>query len=73
MKPNIFYTDYRDILEPLWPELIKKNLSFVVLDETNRMIGVSFNFDARDEPEVEVNNNLVIVFDFLESVEGPIR
>lgn len=51
-----------------------KDLSFVVYDRnTNRIIGTSLNFDARNEPEVEVKTKLLIVFELLEFVEGPIR
>lgn len=40
---------------------------------TGKIIGTALNFDARDEPEVNVTSKLIIVFDFLEFVEGPIR
>lgn len=53
---------------------MEKDLSFVVYDRnTNRVIGTALNFDARAEPEVEVKSKLIIVFEFLEFVEGPIR
>ncbi|XP_050082455.1 mycosubtilin synthase subunit C [Anopheles aquasalis] len=73
LKPQIYETDYRDILEDIWTVLIEKGLSFIVKDETGRSVGVSLNFDARDEPEVTVTSKLLIVFEFLEFVEGPIR
>lgn len=53
---------------------MEKDLSFVVYDKNaNRVIGTALNFDARNEPEVEVKSKLIIVFEFLEFVEGPIR
>ncbi|XP_053669616.1 mycosubtilin synthase subunit C [Anopheles nili] len=73
LKPQIHETDYRDILEDIWTVLIEKGLSFIVKDETGRSVGVSLNFDAHDEPEVTVTSKLIIVFEFLEFVEGPIR
>lgn len=73
LKPNILRTDYRDILELIWDVLVEKDLSFVVNNEQNETVGVALNFDARDEPEVAVTNLLIIVFEFLEFVEGPIR
>ncbi|XP_053658832.1 mycosubtilin synthase subunit C [Anopheles marshallii] len=73
LKPQIYETDYRDILEDIWTVLIEKGLSFIVKDETGRSVGVSLNFDAHDEPEVTVTSKLIIVFEFLEFVEGPIR
>ncbi|XP_058119321.1 beta-alanyl-bioamine nonribosomal peptide synthetase ebony [Anopheles ziemanni] len=73
LKPQIYETDYKDILEDIWLVLIEKGLSFIIKDETGRSVGVSLNFDARDEPEVTVTSKLIIVFEFLEFVEGPIR
>lgn len=52
---------------------MEKALSFVVYDNNDKIIAVSLNFDARDEPEVPLNSKLVIVFEFLEFLEGPIR
>lgn len=52
---------------------MEKNLSFVVANADDEVIGVSLNFDARDEPEVPVSSKLEIIFEFLETVEGPIR
>ncbi|KAJ6640252.1 Mycosubtilin synthase subunit C [Pseudolycoriella hygida] len=73
LKPNILFTDYGDIIEELWERIVEKDLSFVVKDEDNQIIGVALNFDARDEPELTVTSKLIIVFEFLEHVEGPIR
>lgn len=53
--------------------LVEKQLSFVVKNENDQTVGVALNFDARDEPEVPVKSKLLIVFEFLEFVEGPIR
>lgn len=54
--------------------LVEKDLSFVVKSsQDDRVIGVSLNFDLWDEPEVELESKLTIVFDFLEYLEKPIR
>lgn len=53
--------------------MVDKDLSFVVKDENNQIIGVALNFDARDEPELTVTSKMIIVFEFLEHIEGPIR
>lgn len=37
------------------------------------MVGAALNFDALDEPEVEYNGRLTVIFEFLEFLEGPIR
>ncbi|XP_011180928.2 beta-alanyl-bioamine nonribosomal peptide synthetase ebony [Zeugodacus cucurbitae] len=74
LKPDIFPSDYSDLINDIWHALVEKNLSLVVRDKrTNRIIGTALNFDARAEPEVEVKSKLIIVFEFLEFVEGPIR
>jgi hypothetical protein len=48
--------------------------SFVVQSkESNRLIGAALNFDALDEPDIEFNGRLTVIFEFLEFLEGPIR
>jgi len=48
--------------------------SFVVKSkESDRLIGAALNFDALDEPDIEFNGRLTVIFEFLESLEGPIR
>lgn len=45
----------------------------MVCNGNGETIGVALNFDAHDEPAVEITSKLVVVFDFLEHIEGPIR
>lgn len=73
IKDEIFETDYADIIEMIWETLVEKELSFIIKDLNGRSVGVALSFDARDEPEVQVNSKLVVVFEFLEFLEGPIR
>lgn len=73
IKDEVLRTDYADILNMIWDVLVEKGLSFIVKDSNGRSVGVALNFDARDEPAVEVNSKLVVVFEFLEYLEGPIR
>lgn len=48
--------------------------SFAVYSEHDeKYVGICLNFDAYDEPEVHINSNLAIIFEFLESLEAPIR
>ncbi|KAL2731339.1 plipastatin synthase subunit B isoform X2 [Vespula squamosa] len=71
---DISREDYRKLMEKLWEPLVEKDLSFVVKSsQDDRVIGVSLNFDLWDEPEVELDSKLTIVFDFLEYLEKPIR
>lgn len=73
IKDDILESDYADILELIWETLVEKELSFIIKDSSGKSVGVALNFDARDEPEVPVNSKLVVVFEFLEFLEGPIR
>lgn len=73
IKNDILITDYADILEAIWDVLVSKDLSFIIKDAAGRSVGVALNFDARDEPEVQVHSKLIVVFEFLEFLEGPIR
>lgn len=45
----------------------------VYSEEHKKYVGTTLNFDAHDEPEVNIDNNLNIIFEFLEFLEGPIR
>ena len=64
-------------MEKLWDSLIEKGYCFVVKSSKdraeNKVLAVSLNFDARDEPEVTIDSKLTVIFEFLESLEGPIR
>lgn len=61
-------------MELMWNSLVEKGLSFAIKKIQNeRTIGVTLNFDVWDEPELELNSKLMIVFDFLEYLEKPIR
>ncbi|KAG4068312.1 hypothetical protein HA402_007832 [Bradysia odoriphaga] len=73
LKPDILFTDYDDTIEEIWKPIVNKDLSFVVKDEDDQIIGVALNFDTRDEPELTVTSKMIIVFEFLEHIEGPIR
>lgn len=65
--------DYTELITALWEPLIEKDLSFVVKTETGKIVGVALNFDARDEPEVEIKSRLTVIFEFLETVESSVR
>jgi len=50
---------------------VERDLSFVIYDRnTDRIIGTALNFDARNEPEVDIKSKLLIVFEFLEFCLG---
>ncbi|CAK9829208.1 Tyrocidine synthase 3 [Anthophora retusa] len=74
LMPDIAKEDYRIMMEILWKPLVEKNLSFAVKSSRDgRTIGVGLNFDLWDEPELILDSKLMIVFEFLEYLEAPIR
>lgn len=73
LKPNLSFADYEELLDAIWNPLIEKAYSFIVKDETNRIIGVALNFDAHDEPEPPLSGALQTIFIFLDHVETPIK
>nr|CAD7434172.1 unnamed protein product [Timema monikensis] len=73
LMPDIRMEDYTELMDSMWEPLLEKNLSFVVQTQQGETVGVALNFDANDEPPVEINSKLEIVFTFLEHLECPIR
>ncbi|XP_014483038.1 PREDICTED: mycosubtilin synthase subunit C [Dinoponera quadriceps] len=74
LMPDISRADYKELMEAIWQPLVEKGLSFVMKSmQTGKTIGVALNFDLWDEPEVVLSSKLMIVFDFLEYLEAPIR
>lgn len=74
LKPAIKREHYSEMIEETWSDLLQKDLSFIVRRQSDGLaVGVSLNFDARDEPAAELNNELVTIFEFLEFVEEPVR
>lgn len=74
LMPGIAVEDYHELLDKLWNPLLKANYSFVVRSlEEDAIVGVALNFDANDEPQIELSSKLAIVFEFLGQLEDPIR
>ncbi|XP_011630799.1 uncharacterized protein LOC105422919 [Pogonomyrmex barbatus] len=74
LMPDITRADYRELMETMWDFLVEKNISFVMKSaQSGKTIGITLNFDLWDEPELILKSKLMIVFDFLEFLEGPIR
>ncbi|KAF7285868.1 hypothetical protein GWI33_009545 [Rhynchophorus ferrugineus] len=70
---DISVADYKELMDALWEPLLEKNLSFIAKNRDGKICGVALNFDAHDEPEVHIQSRLTIIFEFLESIEGPVR
>ncbi|XP_075232512.1 nonribosomal peptide synthetase ebony [Lycorma delicatula] len=73
IEPPIRREDYHELLDKIWVALLRTRLSFVVRAKNGKLIGVSLNFDVHDEPEVELTSQMQIVFEFLETMEQPVR
>lgn len=75
LKPEIKENDYKDLLEDTWDVLVNKGLSFMVNDKNGKPIAIALNVDVRDEADITIQaeNALVIIFEFLEHVEGAVR
>ncbi|XP_077271494.1 beta-alanyl-bioamine nonribosomal peptide synthetase ebony-like isoform X1 [Temnothorax americanus] len=71
---DITRADCLEFVEAMWAPLVEKNFSFVIKSaQSGKTIGVTFNFDLWDKPELILKSELMIVFDFIEYLEGPIR
>lgn len=74
LMPDITRADYRELMDAMWQPLVEKGLSFAIKStQTGKTIGVALNFDIWDEPELVLSSKLMVIFDFLEYLEGPIR
>ncbi|XP_076759929.1 nonribosomal peptide synthetase ebony [Xylocopa sonorina] len=74
LAPDISREHYHVMMEILWDPLVEQNLSFVVKSSRDgRIIAVGLNFDLWDEPELVIDSKLMVVFEFLEYLEAPIR
>ncbi|XP_066590033.1 beta-alanyl-bioamine nonribosomal peptide synthetase ebony [Prorops nasuta] len=74
LMPDVSREDYYEMMEALWPALVEKGLSFAVKSAVDdRTIGIGLNFDVWDEPELVLDSKLMIVFEFLDHLEAPIR
>lgn len=73
IKQDISIDDYDKLIHKAWDALIEKDLSFVVCDKNGELIAVALNFDAHDEPEIEIHSRIAVILEFLEFIEAPVR
>ncbi|XP_013185041.1 beta-alanyl-bioamine nonribosomal peptide synthetase ebony [Amyelois transitella] len=73
LKHEIEPVDYAACIDLCWPALLLARLSVVLTDGTGSPVAVALNFDARDEPEIELTGGLAKIMAFLEFVEGSVR
>ncbi|CAH2984901.1 unnamed protein product [Chilo suppressalis] len=73
LKHEIETSDYAHCIEACWIALLQARLSVVLRDVNGSAVAVALNFDARDEPEIELSGGLAKIMAFLEFVESSVR
>ncbi|XP_032523252.2 beta-alanyl-bioamine nonribosomal peptide synthetase ebony [Danaus plexippus] len=73
VRDQIAPRDYALCITACWHALRAAALSVVLEDKSGTPIAVALNFDARDEPEIEMGGGLAKIMTFLEYVEGSVR
>lgn len=61
------------MVDDLYQPLLDQNLSFVAKDATGNIVGVSLNIDGWDDPPIETDTRLAVIWEFEDSLEKPIR
>ncbi|XP_034837374.1 beta-alanyl-bioamine nonribosomal peptide synthetase ebony [Maniola hyperantus] len=73
LKHEIAVRDYAHCIDECWEPLLAADLSVVLEDSSGAPVAVALNFDARDEPEIELTGGLAKIMTFLEYIEGSVR
>ncbi|XP_050357431.1 plipastatin synthase subunit B [Nymphalis io] len=73
VRHEISRGDYALCVGACWAPLLAAGLSLVLEDESSKPVAVALNFDARDEPDIELGGGLAKIMTFLEYVEGSVR
>lgn len=73
IKPDITEEAYVVLINESWDALIQTGFSFVIADKSNRIVGVSLSFDANNEPQCDLDGPHGVIFEFLETLESPVR
>ncbi|CAH2097149.1 unnamed protein product [Euphydryas editha] len=73
VKHEISRGDYALCIDACWEPLLAAGLSIVLEDPSGEAKAVALNFDARDEPDIELSGGLARIMGFLEHVEGSVR
>lgn len=73
LKPELTYTDFGNLSKGIFEHCLANDISFVVMDEQDRMVGVALNTDEEKKLDVKLTGLLAMVLEFLEFIESPIR
>lgn len=79
VQPETKLSDYRELINKIWPSVIEKGYSFIIKDKNDRIVGVSLNTDGNEESH---NQNevqpahlrpLMIMLEFVAFLEKSIK
>ncbi|CAH0721044.1 unnamed protein product, partial [Brenthis ino] len=73
VRHEIAPRDYAQCVGAFWRALLAAGLSVVLETSSGTPVAVALNFDARDEPDIELGGGLAKIMTFLEYVEGSVR
>ncbi|CAK1541178.1 unnamed protein product [Leptosia nina] len=73
LRHEINTRDYAHCISACWKPLLEAGLSVVLEDGSGSPVAVALNFDARDEPDIELAGGLAKIMTFLEYVESSVR
>lgn len=65
--------DYVELIDAMYEPMLDSNLSFIAKTESGKIVGVAINFDAWNEPEIEIKSKLSVIWEFLDYVEIPVK
>lgn len=65
--------DYVELVDAMYEPMLNSNLSFLAKTGSGKIVGVAINFDAWDEPEIEIHSKLSVIWEFLDFVEIPVK
>lgn len=65
---------YAQLVEYMWEEILFQDLSFVVCDDSGKLLAVSINLDFNKHIRVGIENNvLMCIVGFMRRIEKEIR
>ncbi|VVD05713.1 unnamed protein product [Leptidea sinapis] len=73
LRSEIHVRDYARCIDACWQPLLLADLSVVLENNEGTPVAVALNFDARDEPDIELAGGLAKIMTFLEFVRFSTR
>lgn len=75
LLPKVERKHYAQMIEYMWDEILLQDLSFVVCDDSGKLLAVSINFKFDKQTQVVglENNVLMCIVGFTKMIETEIR